>query len=47
MGGGLRPATITIYNDIDATGQNPQLVAQAWGMTLGEAMSRQLISGVR
>lgn len=46
-GGALRPASITIYNDIDARGQPPQLVAQAWGMTLGEAMQRQLISGVR
>jgi len=43
----LRPASITIYNTIDATSQNPQLVAQAFGSTLGEAMQRQLISGVR
>jgi phage-related protein len=43
----LGAATVTIYNDIDATGQPPQLVAQAWGMTLGEAMQKQLISGVR
>jgi hypothetical protein len=46
-GARLGAGTITIYNDIDATSQNPQLVAQAFGMTLGEAMQRQLISGVR
>jgi hypothetical protein len=46
-GGVLRPATITIYNEIDARTQNPQLVAQAFGSTLAESMQRQLISGVR
>jgi hypothetical protein len=46
-GGVLRPASITIYNDIDARTQNPQLVAQAFGGTLAEAMQRQLVSGVR
>jgi hypothetical protein len=43
----IRPASITIYNTIDATSQNPQLVATAFGLTLGQAMEKQLVSGVR
>lgn len=39
-------ASVTINNTIDARGQNQQIVAAAWGQTLGDQMKTQLVSGV-